>query len=394
MRHILLAASVLGGFALVGSTQEPGSSPPYQVKILDEKPVVVEAVMPVDPVQRIHVQSQGNMMVSMMHDNRILQLGAIQTTFKIDGQATNPGAAPGRMTVVNGPLPKTRDDKQRKGWRSVYENGKITITQEIEVVPTKSKAGEKRKLDSALVRYFIENKDTVSHNVGLRIFMDVYIIDNDGALFAAPNHPDKILDGVELKGDKVPDYIQFLQRPDLKNPGFVAHMTCKLGTGWDMPDRAVLSSLRAARDQWNLGVMQAGGDSAMAVFWEEKEVKAGTTRKVAYGYGQGIVPPADGDGLVAVSLAGSFEPDKLFTVSAQVQDPSAGQALSLELPSGMELVEGKQRQAVPEVDATGNSLVMWKARVLRTGQFNLRVHSSNGITATKIITISRPGENK
>ena len=392
MRH-LLAASLFGLFALTGATQEP-NPPPVQVKIQDEKNVVVEAVMPIDPAQRLQVQNQGNMMVSMLHDQRILQLGAIQTMFKIDNQFIFPGQPPSQLTQQNAPLPKTRDDKPRKGTMTVMQMGKLTITQEVEIVPTRGKPGEKRKLDSAMVRYIIENKDTQPHKVALRIFMDVYIIDNDGALFAAPNFPKKVLDGVELKGDKVPEYLQFLQRPDLDNPGFVAHMTFKVGSGWDMPDRAVLTSLRAQRDQWNVGVQAAGGDSAMAVFWEEREIKPGATRKCAYGYGAGITPPAEGDGLVAIALGGSFEPGKLFTVSAQVQDPSPGQSLGLELPAGMELVEGKERQPVPDVDATGNSLVLWKARVLRTGQFNLRVHSSNGVTTTKIITITRPGENK
>ena len=394
MRQIRIIVVLLGIFVLGGAAQEPAGLPPVQVKIQDEKAVVVEAVMPIDPAQRVKVQSQGNMMVSVMHDNRILQLGAIQTMFKIDNQFVFPGAPPGQMTMQNGPLPKTREGKDRKGSMSVYKMGKVTITQEVEIVPTRGKPGEKRRLDSAMIRYFIENADTQPHKVGMRIFMDVYIIDNDGALFAAPNFPNKILDGVELKADKVPEYLQFLQRPDLKNPGFIAHMTYKLGGGYEMPDRVILSSLRARMDQWELGVQQAGGDSAMAVYWEPKEIKPGVTKKWAYGYGAGITPPAEGDGLVAVSLSGSFEPGKLFNVAAQVQDPSPGQSLSLDLPAGMELLEGRQRQPVPDMDATGNSLVMWKARVLRTGQFNLRVHSSNGITTTKIITITRPGENK
>jgi hypothetical protein len=59
----------------------------------------------------------------------------------------------------------------------------------------------------------------------------------------------------------------------------------------------------------------------------------------------------------------------------------------------MERIEGNERQAVPAIDEDGNTMVLWKARVLKTGQFNLRVRSSTGITQTKIITITRPGEN-
>ena len=44
------------------------------------------------------------------------------------------------------------------------------------------------------------------------------------------------------------------------------------------------------------------------------------------------------------------------------------------------------------VDDTGNCMVLWKARVLDTGRFTVRVHSSTGTTHSKIITISRPGQ--
>jgi hypothetical protein len=200
-----------------------------------------------------------------------------------------------------------------------------------------------------------------------------------------------VLDGVELKGKTIPDYLQFLQQPDLKNPGFVAHMTYNFGKAFEMPDRIVLTSLGAQIDQWNLAVQQAGGDSAMGVFWEPKEIKPGAKRKIAYAYGQGIAPSPEADGNVVLALGGSFEPGKLFTVSAHVLDPAPGQSLTLELPPGMERVEGKERQPVPIVTDDANSMVLWKARVLNTGKFTVRVHSSTGVTHGKIIAIT---ENK
>ncbi len=171
--------------------------------------------------------------------------------------------------------------------------------------------------------------------------MDVYVVNNDGALFAAPTEKGKILDGVELKGKKLPDYVQFLQQPNLQNPGFVAHMTLNFGRAFQPPDRVVLTSLRAAINQWDVGVQQAGGDSAMAVFWEPKPIKAHSKRQIAYAFGQGLAPTPEGEGAFAMQLGGSFEPGKLFTVAAVVGDPAPGQSLALELPAGMERVEGK-----------------------------------------------------
>jgi hypothetical protein len=387
-RFLVFAIGVLMLGMAFATGQEPTGKPPVVVKIQDEKPVAVEANVPVDPTNHVQLQHFGNMMTAVRVDNQTLHLGAIQTTFKIDDQVIFPGNPPGRLIVVNQQLGKTKSGKQRNGTRSVYEFGKLVITQDVEVVPTRAGAGKKRRLDSALIQFSVENKDDKPHKFGVRIFMDVFIVSNDGALFAAPNQPGKILDGVELKGDKVPDHLEFLQNPDLKNKGFVANMTLNLGRAFDRPDRLVLTSLRAQMDQWNVAAIQAGGDSAMAAFWEPKEIKAGARRSIAYGYGQGIVPSPEGDGQVVVVLGGSYEPGKLFSVSAFVQDPAPGQTLALDLPPGMELVEGKERQPVPTYNDDGISMVLWKARVLNTGQFNVRVRSSTGVTQTKIISIA------
>jgi hypothetical protein len=91
---------------------------------------------------------------------------------------------------------------------------------------------------------------------------------------------------------------------------------------------------------------------------------------------------------MSVVLGGSFAPGKLFTVAAYIQEPAFGQSLTLELPAGMERIEGKQCQPVV-MDEGGNSLVLWKARVQRTGKYTLRVRSSTGVTQSKIITISQ-----
>jgi hypothetical protein len=390
--RLLLTGTAALAVAVAGGSQEPAGPAPVKVKIQDEKPVIIESSAPVDPVQHVQVNGQGNMFIQVRVDNQTLHLGVIQTTFHIDGQIMFPGNPPGRIVVQNQPLAKSKSGKDRKGFRSVYEIGKLTISQEVEPVATKAKPGQKRRVDSALVRYYVENKDSVPHKVGIRIFMDVFIVNNDGALFAAPNQPGKILDGVELKDKMIPDYIQFLQQPNLQNPGFVAHMTLNFGKAFEMPDRVVLTNLGAQINQWDLQAIQAMGDSAMGVYWGPKEIKGGAKRNIAYSYGQGIAPNPESEGQVGVVLGGSFEPGKLFTISAMVQDPAPGQALTLELPPGMELVEGRERQPVPAVDDEGNTMVLWKARVLNTGQFTVRIHSSTGATQTKLITITRPGE--
>src|SRR5438132_9844082 len=99
---------------------------------------------------------------------------------------------------------------------------------------------------------------------------------NMGNLFAAPNHPNEILDGVELREKKVPDHVRILQRPNLKDPGLVVHTTYNFGRAFDRPDRVLCTSQRGGfRNQWDLQVVKAMGFSMLAFYWDPKEVKAG-----------------------------------------------------------------------------------------------------------------------
>ena len=95
-------------------------------------------------------------------------------------------------------------------------------------------------------------------------------------------------------------------------------------------------------------------------------------------------------GKVTLQFGGSFEPNKEFTVTAYVEDPVEGQSLSLELPKGMQRTGGKDTQAVPAPDTAGQSVVLWKGRVMDVGTHELRIRSSNGVIYTRTITISRP----
>ena len=69
-------------------------------------------------------------------------------------------------------------------------------------------------------------------------------------------------------------------------------------------------------------------------------------------------------------------------------EPPLGQSLTLELPPGLERVEGKTVQPVPAVDAAGNALVQWRVRALKPGQFELRVGSSTGRAVAKSIEVN------
>jgi len=357
------------------------------VTIRDEKPVVVEQVAPLDPVRRIQYQASP-MGVSVRSEfNQTLHLSHFPSLI-IDGQFSLQGQNI-RIEYANRPLPPGR--KGQEGFTSAFAMGDVHITATVTVAPTRPANRQgKRRRDALLIHYLLENKGQRPHQVGLRVYIDTYIVDNDGCLFAAPTVPGKILDGTVLKDKLVPAYVQVLQRPDLKNPGFVAHLTLDLGARLGKPDRVVLTRHGAGFNSWDMPAIMAMGDSALGVFWEPREIKPGGKRELAYGYGQGIVISPESEGQVEMALGGSFEPGKRFNVTAYVADPGPGQFLTLELPAGMTLVEGKACQPVPaSPPEEPSSMVVWQARVLHPGEFAVRVRSSTGVTQGKHITIAQ-----
>jgi len=386
-----LAMLLAAGWTLVDGQEPNPPAGPVKVTIKDAKNTVLEVSRPVDPTPRIRFNANGMTCQINAEQGQTLHLGH-SMMMKLDGQVYQMGGGPGgRYEKANSPLPKSSNGKPRPGSQSVYVQGDLRITFTAELVATRpAKGADKRAMDAVLLRYMVENKGTNSHKIGFKVHMDTYVISNDGCLFAAPTRPGKVLDGVELKGKDFPEYVQLLERPDLKNPGYVAHMTLALGGALEKPERIVLTSLGAAIDNWELQAVNANGDSALGLYWETKELKAGAKREFAYGYGRGIVPPVEGEGQFEVRLGGSFEPSKRFTVTAVVADPQPGQWLRLELPEGMEALEGKATQPVPvPLEEGGSSAVMWKCRVARMGEFPVRVHSSTGITQTKMVAIEK-----
>jgi hypothetical protein len=364
--------------------------PPVQVTIRDEKPVVIEPVVPLDPMRRIQYQPQPLGVMVRSETNQTLHLSHFPA-LSLDGQFLQQGQG-GRVDYQNRPLPRGKGTKDREGFATsfVYPDN-IRVTVKVSVEPTKpSTKGAMSRLDAVMIHYTIENQGKQPHKVGLRIYIDTYVIDNDGCLFAAPTIPDKLLDGIVLRDKLLPPYVQMLQRPDLRNPGFVAHLSLDLGPKLEKPDRVVLTHHGAGLGTWEMPVMPAQGDSALGIFWEPRELKPGGIRECAYGFGQGIVTDLSNQGQLELALGGSFELGKLFDVTAYVTDPAPGQYLTLAVPEGVVLAQGKQQQAVPPPkDGETKSVVFWRASMQRPGEFAVRVHSSTGTTVGKLVAITQ-----
>jgi hypothetical protein len=395
LKQSLTFAALAVFFALSaspGQTQEP-ARPKFSVKVQDEKAVVVdmEDSGAIDPTKRINFTSQGNFFCNITTlQNQILHLSHFPN-FMINGRFVQQGGQGGRFEVVNGPLPKGPGGKARTGTQTVWVLDNLRVTQTMELHPSKSKGvGQKRLMNNVLITYTFENKGAQPQNIGMRVYMDTYVIDNDGCLFAAPvTHPGKILDGVVLQEKTLPPYLQMLQRPDLKNPGYVAHLSLNVGSKYEKANKLILTRHGVGFNVWEMPAIQAMFDSAIGIYWPVKELKAGGKREIAYAYGEGIAVAPESEGRFQMALGGSFEPGKVCSISAVVADPSLGQTLTLDLPKGMQRLEGKEVQPVAALsDDHEYSTVLWKARVVEPGAHTIRIRSSTGVTLTKIVTIT------
>ncbi len=91
---------------------------------------------------------------------------------------------------------------------------------------------------------------------------------------------------------------------------------------------------------------------------------------------------------LALALGGPFVPGRPITITAQVDFPGAGQALTLVLPPGLTRVEGKEIQPVPL--SFGPALVLWKVQALEPGEFAVSVRSSTGVIRSQTIKVMPP----
>lgn len=315
------------------------------------------------------------------------------------------GSWPGRWQDRDLPLGTDSDGRERLGRKSVwmYDREQVRITQIVEIV-----AGQQtRLLDTCLVRYRIENTDDRPHRVGLRFLLDTYIGANDGVPFTIPG-TNQLCDTRRdfNRPQEIPDFIQALEHESLKEPGTIAHLQLRVG-GLEAPERVTLGAwpnprldtidprCRQEKTRWEVPVLPIKSltppDSAVTMYWQERELAPGASREVGFAYGLGQVSSGEGGGKLAVTVGGSFAPGGEFTLTAYVHDPAPGETVQLTLPAGFTILEGGETQSVPPVPAgaaSRNSPVTWKVRApQQEGMFSVRVRSSTGVSQTQPIKI-------
>ena len=284
------------------------------------------------------------------------------------------------------------------------------MTQFVELV----RGEQSQLLDTCRVRYLIQNRDDKDHQVGIRFLLDSFIGGNDGVPFTIPgesNLCDSMMDLPNQAQDKkIPDFLQALEKPDLADPGTIAHLRLKLENlepparvtlgAW--PDEKLRVLVRKNADGpltlWDVPMLPMKSldpnDSAITIYWQEQILKPGTQREVGFEYG--LWNLASQGSQLAATVDGAFRPDGELTVIAYVnrsaQANKAG-TVTLTLPEGFTLLAGTETQTVPLLpkDArSDNYPVTWKVKAGPTGQYELTVKSGAGLSQTLSLNIKKP----
>jgi hypothetical protein len=320
------------------------------------------------------------------------------------------------------PLGKDQDGHQIIGAKSVWQRNappNVVITQYVEIVPAGlSEDGKKRLLDTCLVRYDITNEDPAPHTVGLRFLLDTFIGTNDAVPFTIAGAKElcetmKSFD----KPEDVPDFISALEKQNVTNPGTVAHLSLRYGDTLEPPERVTLGAWPAAslrknpsgalanmqNTRWEVPVIpmflarsaeNPDGDSAVTMYWMDKELRPKQTRTVGFAYGLGSVTGDKGQGQLGITAGGELVADREFTLTAYVKNPAPGITVTLTLPRGLTLATGRDRESVPPVPpgaASPYSPVTWRIKAIKSGVQRVKVSLSTGAMTEHRLVIKPSG---
>jgi hypothetical protein len=275
------------------------------------------------------------------------------------------------------------------------------------------------RLDTCRVRYRIENRSDRKQTVGIRFLLDSFIGSNDGVPFTIPGDPNLCDTLRELMtkttsiggmgfAAQMPDFIQALEKPDLGKPGTIAHVRLKLNKT-EPPCRVTLGAWPSERLRvldrraqglltlWEVPLLSMKtldlNDSAIVIYWSEQTLEPDASREVGFEYGLWELATQSSE--LATTLDGVFRPGGELTVVAYVKRSSQDgeETVTLELPPGFDLIGGSSTQSVPRPagDAANRSQpVTWKVRAGATGQYQLTVKTSTGLSQKLSLEIKSP----
>jgi hypothetical protein len=293
------------------------------------------------------------------------------------------------------------------GWRCswLWTKSRIRVTQTVEIIAGQpDRATGKRLLDTCLVRFTLKNEDSQAHTVGLRFLLDTFIGENDGVPFYVPRNDNPLVESKDnFKDAQVPDYIQALEVPKLDaEQNTIAQVGLKIGGGIGPPSRVALThwyplmwknfggdcgveyevpmlSIRGKDnphfEDKDMDADMHNDDSAVVMYWDDKELAKGEERTLGFTYGLGKI--ATSGGTLGITPPPTPRTGEAFPVTALITKPLDGQTVEIDLPEGLELVTGAPKQAVPPAQGGANSSVTWGVKAAAAGTYEILVYSSS-----------------
>ncbi len=205
--------------------------------------------------------------------------------------------------------------------------------------------------DTVEILYKVQNKGKKKHNIGVRIMLDAYLGEEDGALFRVPVLG-PITTETSYQGYSLPEY--WYSYDDLIRPTVRAQGTLQI-KNFRKPDRVIFANtMRFVQHPWDFKIEKSkkfershvdAKDSAIGIFWEPKEFNQNDSIIVKTYYG--IYGSTIHKGKVYnVSLSGpvTISGDSFF-INADIQNTNPFKAddvmVKIMLPKGLKLFDNE-----------------------------------------------------
>jgi hypothetical protein len=299
-----------------------------------------------------------------------------------------------KVTIPN-KRPEPVKNERGKTWTSKWEvpSLKVNVIQEVMLC----RGEQTGKFDTVVVSYTLENQSKQRQKLGLRFMLDTLIGQNDGVPFTVPELPNLVTTAVLLSKNKnksqIPEYVQALEKGDLRDPGTIAHLGVKVSAHHallESPDLLQIAHWPGPDVGWEVPHEAFGDDSMVALYWNEQLVAPGASRKVGFTYGLAKVANSDSKGKIAVSTGGNFKAGGTFILTAYA-DPSLNKStLGVTLPEGLTLAQGQANKQVVSVKAKEPyGKLSWRIKSDRPGTFGVKVATPDGTAETAPVVIRR-----
>lgn len=291
-------------------------------------------------------------------------------------------------------------------WAEVKVENEIILKQELRIVGN-SNTGLK---DTVQIKYIVENRDTVSHAVGLKMVLDTKLGEKDGAPFRVPGYGN-ITKELELTGNAIPAYWQSfdsLTEPKVFSTGtFYQNIS-------ERPDKVQFARwfLGLGRGTWEYQVNPNQSllfDSALAICWNQASIRPGGKREFVTYYGLGaftkqdLRPPllvsVSAPQALSLSAEGNSYLANPFSISVYISNSSEAPALTtkaeLILPEELELISEKAEVIVGNLGQGQEKMLSWQVQAKDCAQakdveYQIKVRADNAECKVLDLKLSLP----